>query len=38
MADILNVKNISAGYGEAHVLHGVSFEMQPGTTASARQH
>jgi branched-chain amino acid transport system ATP-binding protein len=31
MADILNVKNLSAGYGEAQVLHGVSFEMQPGT-------
>ncbi len=31
MADILNVKNLSAGYGEAQVLQGVSFDMQPGT-------
>jgi branched-chain amino acid transport system ATP-binding protein len=31
MADILSVKNLAAGYGEAQVLHGVSFEMQPGT-------
>lgn len=30
MADILSVQNLSAGYGEAQVLHGVSFAMQPG--------
>jgi branched-chain amino acid transport system ATP-binding protein len=31
MPEILEVANLSAGYGEAQVLHGVSFAMQPGT-------
>ena len=31
MAEILEVADLSAGYGEAQVLHGVSFSMEPGT-------
>jgi len=31
MADILSISNLSAGYGEAQVLHGLSMSMQPGT-------
>lgn len=32
MADLLRVKDLSAGYGEAVVLHGVSFELAEGQT------
>ena len=31
MAEILEIRDLSAGYGEAQVLHGVSFSMEPGT-------
>lgn len=31
MADVLKLENVSAGYGEAVVLNGVSFSLQPGT-------
>ena len=31
MPEILEVRDLSAGYGEAQVLHGVSFAMEPGT-------
>lgn len=32
MAELLKVENLSAGYGEAVVLHGVSFELHEGQT------
>jgi branched-chain amino acid transport system ATP-binding protein len=31
MADVLKLQGVSAGYGEAVVLNGVSFTLQPGT-------
>ena len=31
MPEILEVRDLSAGYGEAQVLHGMSFAMEPGT-------
>ncbi len=31
MPEMLNVRDLRSGYGEAQVLHGLSFEMQPGT-------
>jgi branched-chain amino acid transport system ATP-binding protein len=30
MAELLNVQNLSAGYGEARVIQGLSFELQDG--------
>jgi len=30
MAELLDVENLSAGYGEARVVHGVSFAMEDG--------
>ncbi len=32
MAELLRVENLSAGYGEAVVLHGISFAIQEGQT------
>jgi branched-chain amino acid transport system ATP-binding protein len=31
MTDVLKLQSVSAGYGEAIVLNGVSFTLQPGT-------
>ena len=31
MADVLKLESVSAGYGEAMVLNGVSFTLQPGS-------
>jgi branched-chain amino acid transport system ATP-binding protein len=31
MPEMLNVRDLRAGYGEAQVLHGLSFAMEPGT-------
>ena len=30
MAELLRVENLSAGYGEARVIHGVSFALEDG--------
>jgi branched-chain amino acid transport system ATP-binding protein len=30
MAELLRVENLSAGYGEARVIHGVSFAVEDG--------
>jgi branched-chain amino acid transport system ATP-binding protein len=32
MAELLKVDNLSAGYGEAVVLHGISFSLDEGKT------
>ena len=29
-ASVLTVENLNAWYGESHILHGMSFSLQPG--------
>jgi branched-chain amino acid transport system ATP-binding protein len=36
MSELLRVENLSAGYGEAVVLQGVSLALEQGATAPAR--
>ena len=36
MIDVLKLESVSAGYGEAVVLNGVSFTLQPGDRVTIR--